>query len=77
MTTVKIEKKQDLKFCHHRRVLSSAKLHTSDFFMEKIKSLINILNKRGPRIDPCEPLLMSEQELNGEPILSFTFQHFG
>ena len=73
MTTVKIEKKQDLKFCHHRRVLSSAKFHTSDFFMENIKSLINILNKRGPRIDPCEPLLMSEQELNGEPILSFTF----
>ena len=41
--------------------------------MEKIKSLINTLNKRGPRIDPCEPLLMSEQELNGEPILVLYF----
>ena len=34
-----------------KRVLSSAKLHTSDFCMEKNKSLINILNERRPRID--------------------------
>ena len=53
-----------------KRVLSSAKLHTFDFFMEKNKSLINILNKRGPRIDSCgTPVLILHQEVNDEAIL--------
>ena len=53
--TVKIEKKtKDMNFCHHRKKFYRLqKLHTSDFFMEKNKSLINIANKRGPKIDPC------------------------
>ena len=51
-------------------MLSSAKLRTSDFFTEKDKSLINILNKRGPRIYPCgTPVLISHQKLHDEPIL--------
>ena len=46
-------------------MFSSAKLHTSDFFMEKNKSLINMLNKKGPRIDSCSaPVLISYQEFN-------------
>ena len=50
-------------------MLSSAKLHASDFFMGKNKSLINILNKL-IWIDPCgTPVLISNQELNYEPIL--------
>ena len=42
--------------------------------MEKNKSLINILNKRGPSIDPYgTPVLISHQELNDEPILVCCF----
>ena len=38
--------------------------------MEKNKSLINILNEKGPRIEPCgTTVLISQQELNDEPIL--------
>ena len=55
-------------------MLSSAKLHTSDFLMEKNKLLINILNRRGPRIDSCgTPALISHHELNDEPILVLCF----
>ena len=58
-----------------KRVLSSPNLHTFDFFMEKNKSLINILNKRGTKIDPCgTPILISHQELNDEPIFVCCFQ---
>ena len=42
--------------------------------MEKNKSLINMLNKRGPRIDPgSTPVLISHQGLNDEPILVLYF----
>ena len=45
-------------------VLSSAKLQTSDFVMEKNKSFMNILKRRGPRIDPCgTSVLISHHEL--------------
>ena len=55
-------------------MLSSAELHISDFFMEKNKSLINILNKRGPRIDPCgTPILISHQDLDDESVLVHCF----
>ena len=41
-------------------VLSSTKLQTFDFVIESNKSLINILQIRGPRIEPCgTPVLMS------------------
>ena len=57
-----------------RVLLSSANLHTSDFFMEKNKSLTNILHKRGPRIGPCgTAVLISHQELNHEPVLVCCF----
>ena len=35
-------------------VLSPAKLYNEDFFIKPIRSLINILNSNGPRIDPWE-----------------------
>ena len=55
-------------------MLSSAELHISDFFMEKNKSLINILNKRGPRIDPCGTAVsISHRELKNESILVVAF----
>ena len=51
-------------------MLSSAKLHASEIFIEKNKSLINILNKRGPKIDLCgTAVLISHEELNDESIL--------
>ena len=51
-------------------MLSSPKLHTSEIFIEKNKSLINILKKRGQKIDPCgTTVLISHEELNDESIL--------
>ena len=48
----------------------SAKLQTFDFVIKKNKSLTNILNSRGPRIEHCgTPVLISYHELNAEPIL--------
>ena len=35
------------------KVLSSAKLQISDFSMTKNKSFINILNNKGPSMEPC------------------------
>ena len=50
-------------------MLSSAKLRTSDFAMDKNKSSMKILKRRGPRIDPCgTPILISHHELKDEPI---------
>ena len=44
------------------------------FYGEKNKSLINILNKRGPRIDPCgTPILISHQDLDDESVLVHCF----
>ena len=37
---------------HEYRVLLSAKLHISDFSMNKNISFMNILNSSGPNIDP-------------------------
>ena len=37
---------------HEYRVLSSAKLHISDFSIKKNISFMNILNSSGPNIDP-------------------------
>ena len=37
-------------------VLSSAKLHISDFSMQRVRSFRNILNSKGPRIEPCGTL---------------------
>ena len=37
---------------HEYRVLSSAKLHISDFSIKKNISFMNILNSNGPNIDP-------------------------
>ena len=70
MTTAKMKKKTWSKFWSPlKRVLSSAKLHTFEFFMEKNQSLINILNEKGPKIySCCTPLSISHQELNDEPI---------
>ena len=53
-------------------VLSSVKLQTFVFVMEKNKSLINKLKSRNTRIEPCgTPVLISYHELNAEPILVF------
>ena len=38
------------------KVLSSAKLQTPDLMIIKDKSLMIILNKSGPRIEPCGAL---------------------
>ena len=52
-------------------LLSNAKLQTSDFVTENNKSLINILTRRGPRINSCgTPVLISYHELNAEPIFT-------
>ena len=37
-------------------VLSSAKLHICDFPMQSMRSFRNILNSKGPRIEPCDTL---------------------
>ena len=51
-------------------VLSSAKLQTSDFITLRNKSLINILKRSDPSIEPCgTPMYVSNQELKDDPIL--------
>ena len=37
---------------HEYRVLSSAKLHISDFSLRKNISFMNILNSSGPNVNP-------------------------
>ena len=50
-------------------VFSSAKLQISDLVMEKNKSFMKILKRRGSRIDPCgTPVLISHHELKDEPV---------
>ena len=62
-------------YCNCINVLSSAKLQTSDFVMEKNKSFMNILKRRGPRTDPCgTPVLISHHELKDEPIFLLCFR---
>ena len=46
------------------KVLSSAKLQISDFSMTKNKSFINMLNNKGPSMEPCGiPCLISDHLL--------------
>ena len=50
-------------------MLSSAKLQTSDFIMEKNKSFTKMLNNKGPSIHPCgTPVSISRHELKDDPI---------
>ena len=50
--------------------MSSVKLQTSDFTMLRSKSLINLLKRSDPTIEPCEmPMYISNQELKDDPIL--------
>ena len=59
-------------------MLSSAKLHTSEFVMDKNKLFIKILKRRGPRIDPCDtPGLISHHELKDEPNFVLCFRLVG
>ena len=54
------------------KVLSSAKLHTSDNLITKNKSFMYILKSKGPKIEPWgTPLIISYQELYEEPISFF------
>ena len=51
------------------RVLSLAKVHTSDNVIIKNKSFTNILKSKHPKIEPCgTPLIISYQELFRGPI---------
>ena len=51
-------------------VLSSAKLYISDLIRRKNKSLMKMLKSKSPKIDPCAiPVIMSYEELKGQPIL--------
>ena len=50
-------------------VLSSAKLYT-DLIRRRNKSLMKMLKSKSPKIDPCAiPVIMSYEELKGQPIL--------
>ena len=48
---------------HEYRVLSSAKLHVSDFSIKKNISFINLLNNSGPNNDPLEILRKTSNQL--------------
>ena len=49
------------------RVVSSLKLHISDSFMKRSKSLIKTLKRVGPSIDPSvKPRIISNHSLNDE-----------
>ena len=55
-------------------MLSSAQLQTSDFVIEKNKSFMKILKRKGRRIDPCgTPVLILCLELKQELILVLCF----
>ena len=57
-------------------VLSSAKLQISHFKTKKNKSLMKILNKSGPRIDPWGiPQIIFHHSLNTEPIFVLFVSH--
>ena len=56
-------------------MLSLTKLHTSDNVITKNKSFINILKRKGPKIEPSgTPLIILYQELLEEPIFVLCFQ---
>ena len=56
-------------------VLSSAKLHMSDFETKKSISFMKTLNNKGPRIDPCAiPQIIPHQSLRLEPIFALCFR---
>ena len=56
-------------------VLSSAKLQIFVFSMKRKRSLINMLNNKGPKFEPCgTPLTISYQSLYEEPIFVLYFR---
>ena len=56
-------------------VLSSAKLQVFVFSIKRKKSLINMLNNNGPKIEPCgTTLTISYQSLYEEPIFVVCFR---
>ena len=56
-------------------VLSSAKLQIFVFSIKRKRSLINMLNNNGPKIEPCgTPLIISYQSLYEEPIFVLCFR---
>ena len=56
-------------------VLSSAKLQMSDFKLQKNRSFMNILNKIGPRIEPCgTPSIIFNHSLIDDPIRTRIFR---
>ena len=61
-------------FLQELSVFSSAKLYTSDFETKKSISLMNMLNNKGPGINPCGiPQVISHQSLKLEPIFVLCF----
>ena len=61
-------------FPHEYVVLSSAKLHISDFSTKKKIPLMNILINSGPNIEPCGiPQLISDHLLYEETTLVLCF----
>ena len=61
-------------FLQELSVLSSAKLYTSDFETKESISLMNMLNIKGPRINPCGiPQVISHQSLKLESIFVLCF----
>ena len=56
------------------KLLSSAKLQMSDFSINTMRSLMKILNMRGPRIEPWGiPVKVSIHFLIADPIFTFCF----
>ena len=56
-------------------VLSSAKLQIFVFSIKRKRSLINMFNNNGPKIQPCgTPLTISYQSLYEEPIFVLCFR---
>ena len=56
------------------KLLSSAKLQMSDFSINIMRSLMKILNMRGPRIEPLGiPVKVSIHSLIADPIFTFAF----
>ena len=56
-------------------VLPSAKLQMFAFSIKRNRSLINMLNNNGPKIEPCgTPLTISYQSLYEESIFVLCFR---
>ena len=56
-------------------ILSSAKLQIFVFSIKRKRSLINMLNNNGSKIEPCgTPLTISYQSLYEEPIFVLCFR---